>query len=211
MKRVLPTEAAPPKETDMIKRMVALLVLITLIAASHPAHAQSGAGQKLYVGLFKEDAVAVLDVGERRVVRRIAVPRGPHGLVITPDGRKVYVSSDGASTVSVIDAANDRVVGSIEVGPKPHGLAVSADGRQVLVSAWGANEALVIDTATDRVTARVAVTRAHNGAFTPGRPHGVRRIPAAGRHRARRARSHPRCRAGARVAGPHAARARRQS
>jgi YVTN family beta-propeller protein len=167
MKRVLPTEAAPPKETDMIKRMVALLVLITLIAASHPAHAQSGAGQKLYVGLFKEDAVAVLDVGERRVVRRIAVPRGPHGLVITPDGRKVYVSSDGASTVSVIDAANDRVVGSIEVGPKPHGLAVSADGRQVLVSAWGANEALVIDTATDRVTARVAVTRAHNGAFTP--------------------------------------------
>ena len=116
---------------------VALVVSLILMAASS-LEAQSGAGPKVYVGLFKEDAVAVLDAGERRVVGRISVPRGPHGLVITPDGHKVYVSSDGASTVSVIDTASDRVVSSVEVGPNPHGLAVSADGRHVLVSAWGA-------------------------------------------------------------------------
>ena len=75
------------------------------------------AGPKVYVGLFKDDAVAVVDPGERQVRARISVPKGPHGLVITPDGRKVYVSSDGASTVTVIDTARDAVTGSVEVGP----------------------------------------------------------------------------------------------
>jgi len=62
---------------------------------------------KAYVGLFKDDAVAVLDTAQNKVLGTIAVPKGPHGLVVTPDGRKVYVSSDGASTVSVIDTATD--------------------------------------------------------------------------------------------------------
>ena len=150
----------------MLKRLVALVVMLTLPAVAHPAYGQSP-GPKVYVGLFKENVVAVVDPVERKVVGRIPVPPGPHGLVITPDGRKVYVSSDGASTVSVIDTASDRVVGSVEVGPNPHGLAMAADGRQVLVSAWGANEALVIDTATDRITTRVSVARAHNGAIAP--------------------------------------------
>ena len=151
----------------MIKQLVALFALLTLPAAVHPAYGQTPAVPKVYVGLFKENVVAVVDPAERKVVARIPVPPGPHGLVITPDGRKVYVSSDGASTVSVIDAATDRVVGSVDVGPNPHGLAMAADGRQVLVSAWGANEALVIDTATDRITTRVPVARAHNGAIAP--------------------------------------------
>lgn len=151
----------------MAHRILCAFLALVLAIASGPAHGQPASGPKVYVGLFKEDAVAVLDPAARRVVSRIPVPRGPHGLVVTPDGRKVYVSSDGASTVSVIDTATDRVVGAVEVGPNPHGLAVSADGRHVLVSAWGAGEALVIDTATDRVTTRVAVARAHNGAFSP--------------------------------------------
>jgi YVTN family beta-propeller protein len=150
----------------MLNRLVALFLMLTLPAAAHPAYGQSP-GPKVYVGLFKENLIAVVDPVERKVVGRIPVPPGPHGLVITPDGRKVYVSSDGASTVSVIDTASDRVVGSVEVGPNPHGLAMAADGRQVLVSAWGANEALVIDTATDRITTRVPVARAHNGAIAP--------------------------------------------
>jgi YVTN family beta-propeller protein len=150
----------------MLKRFAALLLMLTLPVAAHPAYGQSP-GPKVYVGLFKENVVAVLDPAEGKVVGRIAVPPGPHGLVITPDGRKVYVSSDGASTVSVIETVSDRVIGSVEVGPNPHGLAMAADGRQVLVSAWGANEALVIDTATDRITSRVPVARAHNGAIAP--------------------------------------------
>jgi YVTN family beta-propeller protein len=121
---------------------------------------------KAYVGLFKDDAVAVVDTVQHKVLTTISVPKGPHGLVMTPDGRKVYVSSDGAATVSVIDTASDHVVASIDVGANPHGLAISGDGRRVLVSGWGSNQAQVIDTATDRVIGHVPVAQPHNGTLS---------------------------------------------
>jgi YVTN family beta-propeller protein len=124
------------------------------------------AAPKAYVGLFKDDAVAVIDTAQNKVVGTIPVPKGPHGLVITPDGRKVYVSSDGASTVSVIDTARDRVIASVEVGANPHGLAVSGDGRRVLALGWGTNRVLVIDTATERVITEVPVGQPHNGTLS---------------------------------------------
>ncbi len=136
-------------------------------AASPVASAASPTARKVYIGLFKDNAVAVLDTGTNRVLGKIPIPPGPHGLVITPDGRKVYVSSDGASTVSVIDTATDRVAGSIEVGPTPHGLAISRDGRQVLVAGFGSNQAVIIDTASDEVVGRVPVPQPHNSAISP--------------------------------------------
>ena len=149
----------------MTRGRAALSLLVCLLAGFAPAAGDAAGPPKVYVGLFKDDAVAVIDSATLQVLRTIPVPKGPHGLVVTPDGAKVYVSSDGASTVSVIDTATDRVVGTIEVGPNPHGLAMAPDGRRVLVSGWGANQAIVIDTASDRVAGRVPVAQAHNGAL----------------------------------------------
>src|SRR3954453_13316 len=81
-------------------------------AAAQPAPAPM-APIKAYVGLFKDNAVAVLDTDTNQVIKTISVPAGPHGMVITPEGKLVYVSSDGASTVSVIDTATDMVKTSI--------------------------------------------------------------------------------------------------
>jgi YVTN family beta-propeller protein len=142
--------------------LVTLAVLLRLETGAGPL----AAAPKVYVGLFRDNAVAVIDTASNRVLRTIAVPKGPHGLVVTPDGRKVYVSSDGDSTVTVIETATDRVVGTLDVGPNPHGLAVSADGALLLVSAWGANQAIFIDTATDRIAGRVPVAQAHNGTLS---------------------------------------------
>ena len=152
----------------MAKR-VAMTAWISALTAGWLLWAAAGvatAAPKAYVGLFKDDAVAVIDTAQNRVVGTIRVPKGPHGLVITPDGRKVYVSSDGASAVSVIDTGSDRVVATIDVGANPHGLAVSGDGRRVLALGWGTNRALVIDTATDRVITEVAVAQPHNGTLS---------------------------------------------
>jgi YVTN family beta-propeller protein len=148
----------------MKTRLTGVLVGLVLLAGSPRIGA---AAPKAYVGLFKDNAVAVVDTASDRVISTIPVPPGPHGLVVTPDGRKVYVSSDGASTVSVIDTASDRVVRSIEVGANPHGLAMSRDGRRVLVSGFGTSQALIVDTATDRVIARVPVPQPHNAAISP--------------------------------------------
>ena len=154
----------------MLKRVAMMLWVVVLMggwAVGTGSGSLSAAGApKAYVGLFKDDAVAVLDTAQNKVLGTIAVPKGPHGLVVTPDGRKIYVSSDGASTVSVIDTAADRVVASIDVGANPHGLAISGDGSRVLVLGWGSNRALVIDTATDRVIGEVPVAQPHNGTLS---------------------------------------------
>ena len=63
---------------------------------------------KAYIGLFKDNAVAVFDTETNKVVTTIPVPTGPHGMVLTPDGKTVYVSSDGATMVSVIDTQRTR-------------------------------------------------------------------------------------------------------
>src|SRR5262249_23127581 len=91
--------------------LLVLLAIPTLAAPPTPAGPPDTTAatsvRKAYVGLFKDQAIGVLDTATNRVLHTIAVPPGPHGLAITPDGRKVYVSSDGASTVSVIDTASD--------------------------------------------------------------------------------------------------------
>ncbi len=152
----------------MLKRVAVVLAVLGVTAGWVVGTGSRSAAEspKAYVGLFKDDAVAVIDTTQNKVLSTISVPKGPHGLVVTPDGRKVYVSSDGASTVSVIDTAADRVVASIDVGANPHGLAVSGDGRRVLVLGWGSNRALVIDTATDRVIGEVPIAQPHNGTLS---------------------------------------------
>jgi YVTN family beta-propeller protein len=77
---------------------IILLPRVGCALIMQPAAATQSA--KAYVGLFKDNAVSVVDTGTNRVLTTIPIPAGPHGLVVTPDGHKIYVSSDGASTQS---------------------------------------------------------------------------------------------------------------
>jgi YVTN family beta-propeller protein len=125
------------------------------------------AGPKAYIGLFKDNAIAVLDTATNRLLSTIAIPPGPHGLVVTPDGATVFASSDGDSKVSVIDTARDAVSASIEVGTSPHGLAITPDGKVVLVAVFGASQVVFIDTTSRAIRGRVAVASPHNIAVSP--------------------------------------------
>jgi len=125
------------------------------------------AGPKAYIGLFKDNAVAVLDTATNRVLSTIPVPTGPHGLVVTPDGRWVFVSSDGDSKVSVIDTSTDQIMDTIEVGKSPHGLAITPDGKLILAAVFGANQVVFIQTSEREVYGQVSVPSPHNIAISP--------------------------------------------
>ncbi len=133
---------------------------------AEPAMRQE-ATPKAYLGLFKDNAVAVLDTSTNRMLTTIPVPVGPHGMVVTQDGRWVYVSSDGDSKVSVIDTSTDQVVKSIEVGQSPHGLAITPDGSLVLVADFGTSQVVFIDTMNNQVIGQVPVASPHNIAISP--------------------------------------------
>jgi YVTN family beta-propeller protein len=159
---------APRRATGAIRLIVVVLMMVAAVVAPMATTAPAaGAAPKAYIGLFKDNAVAVLDTGTNTVLTTIPIPTGPHGLVITPDGRWVYASSDGDSKVSVIDTQTDKVTATIEVGKTPHGLAITKDGRWVLSAVFGTGMVAFIDTTTNQVAGQAAVANPHNIAISP--------------------------------------------
>src|SRR5262245_65861404 len=71
---------------------------LVLLALTMPLvwRGEAAAAPKAYVGLFKDNAIAVLDPDTNRVQGAIPVPQGPHGSVLRPYGRPGYGSmADG--------------------------------------------------------------------------------------------------------------------
>jgi YVTN family beta-propeller protein len=160
--------ASPVRRRPVMLATVALgAALLAAMPAAAGAQSTPGPAPKAYIGLFKDNAVAVLDTSSNKVLKTIPIAAGPHGLVVTPDGRWVYASSDGASTVSVIDTRTDQVSTTIDVGQTPHGLAITPDGRRVLVAGFGTDQVEAIDTGSNQVVWQAAVAQPHNIAITP--------------------------------------------
>src|SRR5207245_248656 len=156
----LPPASRARQRLQRLATLAAAFGLATMVwagAVTSPTTAAMRAAPKAYVGIFNDNAVAVIDTGTNRVLTTIPIPVGPHGLVISPDGLRVYASSDGASKVSVISTTTDRVVSSIEVGKGPHGMAIGRDGRLVLVAVFGTSQVAVIDTVRNEVIAMIPV------------------------------------------------------
>ena len=147
-------------------RLIAAGAVIASALVAAPASHAATTAPKAYIGLFKDNAVAVYDTTSNSVMKTIPIPTGPHGLVVTPDGRWVYASSDGDSVVSVIDTNMDSVVKSIQVGQTPHGLAITPDGSRVLVAGFGTDSVEAIDTSTNQVLWQTPVPQPHNIAIT---------------------------------------------
>src|SRR5205823_3758113 len=63
-------------------RFIFLLGLVVSVLGPNSVVAQTAA-PKAYIGLFKDNALAVLDTASNKVVKTIPIPPGPHGLVVT--------------------------------------------------------------------------------------------------------------------------------
>jgi YVTN family beta-propeller protein len=142
-----------------------LLRRIAPIALACAGCSTTSTPHKAYVGLFGDNAVAVVDTDTSKVLATIPVA-APDGLVLTPDGAKVYVSSGSAGVIDVIDTATARMTTSIPVGAAPAGLAITRDGRYLVAAVQGDGKAVIIDTTTDAVTGSVAIGKAHNSALS---------------------------------------------
>jgi len=70
-----------PGGDTLLKRVAMMLWLVILMNgwAAGPGSLSAAGAPKAYVGLFKDDAVAVLDTAQNKVVGTIAVPKGHTG------------------------------------------------------------------------------------------------------------------------------------
>jgi YVTN family beta-propeller protein len=97
---------------------------------------------RLYVSLWAQAAVAVIDLKTRTVAMTISVEDHPNELLLSASGRQLFVANANRNTVSVIDTAAGKVTETLLAslypnlppGATPDGLALSPDGTLLFVA-----------------------------------------------------------------------------
>ncbi|MFM8284249.1 MAG: bifunctional YncE family protein/alkaline phosphatase family protein [Planctomycetaceae bacterium] len=151
--------ATPPTTDDpsITKRADVLLERIVADAPYPWTCLVDAPRQRLYVSLWAQAAVAVIDIGADgwKVVGRWNVEEHPNEMVLTPDGRRLFVANANRNSVSVIDPDTGAVAETLVAtltpdappGNTPNSLAISPDGARLYVSNANINALSVWDIA----------------------------------------------------------------
>ena len=107
---------------------------------------------KLYVSLWGDGSVAVVNPAMQNRVTHITVGRHPTAMVLNNTQSRLFIVNSNADTVSVIDTLTDRVIETInvrlaeteQIGASPEGLALSDDEKTLYVANAHANAVVVV-------------------------------------------------------------------
>src|SRR5262245_18066473 len=100
-------------------------------------------GRIAYVALHTAGAVAEVDLRSGKVLREVAVGRGPHDLARA--GGTLFVTCEEDDTLVRIDPGRLAVTGRWRVGQAPRGVAASTDGAKVFVACHDERELRAVD------------------------------------------------------------------
>ena len=97
---------------------------------------------RLYVSLWNQAAVAVIDTAEFKLLERWPTEEHPNELVLSKDGRRLFVANANRNTVTVLDTATGRASETLLAelqpgappGNTPNSLALSPDGKRLFVA-----------------------------------------------------------------------------
>ena len=119
--------------------------------ASHGIAAQPDSSS-VYAGDAARNELVIVDARQRKVIRRVALSHGVHGIDISPDGKVVWVGGSlpgnpSLGAVSALDSLTGEVLGVVSpgVGGASH-LAVSPDGNEVWVASATTNVLWIVET-----------------------------------------------------------------
>ena len=112
-------------------------------------------GERLYVSLWNQAGVAVVDLTSRKVTGTIATEKHPTEMVFGKDGKTLLVACSNSTRVSVIDLSTQRTVETINCalypnapsGNTPNSLSVTPDGQLLFVANADNNNVAVFNVA----------------------------------------------------------------
>src|SRR5262245_9284100 len=129
----------------------------------------SSAGAATLVVLNKsEHTASLIDPESGKTLAKLPVGRGPHEVIVSPDGRTAYVSNFGpygicppgdtmcktpGNTITVIDLTERKVKTTYDYGTNrgQHGSDMSRDGKYLWVTSETPQSLLEIDPATGKI------------------------------------------------------------
>ena len=111
------------------------------------------ARSKVFISLWGDRKVCVLDSRTNEILTSIPVGDHPNAMLLSPDASLLYVACANTDDVWVIDAASDAVVETINLcpyngapyGSTPNALALSPDGAVLYVANATNNDVAVVD------------------------------------------------------------------
>lgn len=111
------------------------------------------ARDRLYVSLWGQAKVAVIDAGEGKIVATWATEEHPNELLISRDGKVLFVANANRNTVSVFDLDAGKALETIgtaiapdaPAGCTPSSLSLSADGKVLFVANANTNDVAAVN------------------------------------------------------------------
>jgi YVTN family beta-propeller protein len=101
-------------------------------------------------------------------VTQIAVPPGPEGIGVSPDGAQVWTAHRPTGGISVIDTATRKIIATLPVSTFAFRIAFTADGRYALATEPSASQLLVFDAHSHELVKKIAIAGAPLTVATDG-------------------------------------------
>jgi YVTN family beta-propeller protein len=114
------------------------------------------------------DAIGIIDVQKRALVRKIPSGSDPEQFAVSADGKRLFISNEDIGMVSIVNVADGRVESTIEVREEPEGVALTPDGAHLYVTCETRGEICIVDSRTTQKIGELLV---------PGRPRTVAFLP----------------------------------
>ena len=153
-------------------------------------------GRTMYVALSDLHGFVIVDIPERKVVRRVEMPAEhpephqhpyepintlTHGLALSPDEQELWVTSLLDDALYVYEVKSQKIVARVPTGSGPNWVAFSPDGRYVCVSNAAADSVSIIDRKARREVARLKVGRVPKRIVVASVPTSAAAEPSASR------------------------------
>ena len=111
---------------------------------------------RLYVSLWAQACVAVIDLSTRELVTRWATEEHPNEMLLSKSGKHLFVANANRNSVSVLDTETGKAVETLVAellpnsppGNTPNSLALSPDEKHLFVANANINTVAVFDVST---------------------------------------------------------------
>jgi DNA-binding beta-propeller fold protein YncE len=134
-------------------RFPALILICYFAALGVPAVPAAGVA---FVVNSTSASISVIDMSERRELRRIPALREPHHLMLSPDGKSLLVGDTAGNQILFLDPATGEVQRRVPVAD-PYQLGFSPDGKYLVVNGLARNQVDVYEPETMTLVKRFPV------------------------------------------------------
>lgn len=121
-----------------------LLLFLLALSSPSPAHADGGAPNLAYVS-GTTAGISIIDVGQSKVTKTLAIPGDPHTILLSLDGSLLYVTQPALEQVSILAASTGKILCTAHLTGEPTLLALDPNSNTLYAAGNGAARVNVVD------------------------------------------------------------------